>query len=371
MVPRLHLLGIFHTLPTAEFDHCAFTGKARRFPRMMQAQNYSVIEYANEGSDAGADEHVTMLSAAECNDLYGYRDPIAFHGDAAVVGNAGHQHFEARLIPALRERVRPSDIICHTFGHAHQGLLQQFPECYHVETGIGYPTVMDGSFHIYESCAWMHWHVGKAQRNGRNYDFVIPNYFDLTEWEPRYGSGGDYLAFLGRICQAKGLNTIRAIADHSPVPIHIAGQGDPSPWQHPNIIYRGPIQGRARSDFLRGALALLAPSQFIEPFCGMAVEAMLCGTPVLSVDYGAMTETVVENLTGYRCHTLQDWIDGIERAAVMHRQAVADHARGLYGLDSCGAQYDRVFRAIADLSGEGWYRLNQCAATLSPTDCLV
>jgi glycosyltransferase involved in cell wall biosynthesis len=123
----------------------------------------------------------------------------------------------------------------------------------------------------------------------------------------------------------KGLDTIRAIADHSPVPVHIAGQGDPSQWQHPNIAYRGPLKGSERSDFLRGALALLAPSLFIEPFCGMAVEAMLCGTPVLSVNYGAMTETVIEGLTGYRCHTLQDWIDGIEKAAIMDRQKPCLH----------------------------------------------
>jgi glycosyltransferase involved in cell wall biosynthesis len=355
--PTLHLLGIFHTLPTTDFDHCAFTGKARRFPRMMQVQGYRVIEYANEGSDAGADEHVTMLTTAECEGLYGYRDPTSFHGDTAIVGNAGHQAFEQRLIPALRDRVRSGDIICHPFGHAHQGILGLFPDCYHVETGIGYPTVMDGSFHVYESYAWMHWHAGKAQRHGRNYDWVIPNYFDLADWEPRHGTGGDYLAFLGRICHVKGLDTIRAIADHSPVPVHIAGQGDPSQWQHPNIAYRGPLKGSERSDFLRGALALLAPSLFIEPFCGMAVEAMLCGTPVLSVNYGAMTETVIEGLTGYRCHTLQDWIDGIEKAAIMDRQTVAYIARTKYGLDACGRQYDRMFRAISELGGKGWYTL--------------
>jgi glycosyltransferase involved in cell wall biosynthesis len=307
-----------------------------------------------------------MLTAAECDELYGYRDPTAFHGDTAVVGNAGHQRFEQRLIPALRDRVQKGDIICHPFGHAHQGLLQQFPECYHVETGIGYPTVMEGSFHVYESYAWMHWHAGKAQRHGRNYDFVIPNYFDLLEWWPRYGTGGDYLAFLGRICQVKGLDTIRAIADHSPVPVHIAGQGDPSPWKHPNIVYRGPLKGFERGDFLRGALALLAPSLFIEPFCGMAVEAMLCGTPALTVNYGAMTETVIEGVTGYRCHTLQDWMDGIEMAGTLNRKAVADHARGKYGLDTCGKQYDRVFRTISELGGQGWYTLVDHHAIASP-----
>jgi len=40
----LHLVGIFHTQHTAAYSHCAFTGKALRFPKMMQRQGYTVIE---------------------------------------------------------------------------------------------------------------------------------------------------------------------------------------------------------------------------------------------------------------------------------------------------------------------------------------
>jgi len=40
----LHLVGIFHTQHTAAYSHCAFTGKALRFPKMMQGQGYAVIE---------------------------------------------------------------------------------------------------------------------------------------------------------------------------------------------------------------------------------------------------------------------------------------------------------------------------------------
>jgi hypothetical protein len=46
----LHLVGIFHTQHTAAYSHCAFTGKALRFPKMMQGQGYTVIEYSNAGS---------------------------------------------------------------------------------------------------------------------------------------------------------------------------------------------------------------------------------------------------------------------------------------------------------------------------------
>lgn len=355
-MPRLHLIGIFHTQHKSSFSHCAFTGKALRFSKMMVEQGYQVIEYANEGSESCATEKVVMLEEDEYDFIYSNRKDTDFYGDNAVIGSSGHQLFESKLVPALRERLSSQDIICHPFGHAHQRLMSDFPFHQHVETGIGYSTLMPKSYRIFESYAWMHYHQAKENRSGRNYEWVVPNYYDLDEWEPNY-SHGNYLAFLGRITSTKGLDTIKAIADHSPYPIILHGQGDPTPWSHPNIEYRGPISGRARSDFLRSARALLAPSQFIEPFCGMSVEAMLCGTPVISVDYGAMTETIGEGM-GFRCHTLQDWIDGIDAVKDLDRQYIANTARSKWSLTACGKKYNKIFHQLNDLYRKGWYELN-------------
>jgi glycosyltransferase involved in cell wall biosynthesis len=355
--PRLHLIGIFHTQHTEEYSHCAFTGKALRFPRMMQLQGYTVIEYSNEGSESTADENVVMIDKLEFNSIFN-RSKTDFYADDAIVGNKAHQLFEQRLIPALRKRLQPEDIICHPFGHAHEKLMAEFPCYQHVETGIGYSTLMPNSFRIFESYAWLHYHQGKEKRNGKNYEWVVPNYYDLEDWEPEYKSG-EYLAFLGRITPLKGMDTIKAIADHSPWPIVLHGQGEPSQWKHPNIQYRGPITGRERSKFLRNARALLAPTVFTEPFCGMAVEAMLCGTPVVSVDYGAMTETVIENVSGYRCHTLQDWINGIYSVDKLDRRTIANIARSTWSLEACAKRYDRIFRQLNDLYTTGWYKLQK------------
>jgi glycosyltransferase involved in cell wall biosynthesis/uncharacterized UPF0146 family protein len=354
--PRLHLVGIFHTQATSEYSHCAFTGKALRFPKMMQAYGYDVIEYSNEGSEAGATEHVPILTRQEFKKFYGDRKKTDFHGDDATVGSEGHQAFEERLIVEMRKRLEPGDIICHPFGHAHQILMEKFPTHHHVETGIGYPTLMPNSFRIFESYAWMHYHQGKEDRQGKNYEWVVPNYFDLDEWDPRYEKGG-YLAFLGRICSVKGMDTVKEIAARSSIPVVIAGQGDPSPWEHPNIIYRGPLVGKERSHFLRHAKAALMPTNFTEPFGGSGVEAMLCGTPLIAVDYGAFTETIIDGVTGFRCHTLQDWMDAVEQVDILDRHAVADMTRSRYGLESCGKKYDKIFKDIANLNDKGWYQL--------------
>jgi 2-polyprenyl-3-methyl-5-hydroxy-6-metoxy-1,4-benzoquinol methylase len=91
----------------------------------------------------------------------------------------------------------------------------------------------------------------------------------------------------------------------------------------------------------------------------MAVEAMLCGTPVVSVDYGAMTETVTEGVMGYRCHTLQDWIDGINNAGNLDRRTIASIARDKWSLEACGRRYDKIFCQLNDLYRRGWYETSE------------
>jgi glycosyltransferase involved in cell wall biosynthesis len=185
---------------------------------------------------------------------------------------------------------------------------------------------------------------------------VIPNYFDLDHWVPTAGPG-QYLAFLGRIDECKGLNTIYELAHYVDKKIVLCGQGDHMRWQHPNIEYWGPIAGTARSSFLGNAICSLMPTEFIEPFGGSGVEGLLCGTPLIATDYGAFTETVQPGFNGYRCKTLRDWLEAIEIVGQLDRQAIATAARARYSLQACGALYDKAFTQILDLAKSGWYEL--------------
>lgn len=354
--PALHLVGIFHTIHNQDFSHCAFTGKALRFSKMMRPFGYDVIEYANEGSESEATEQVVMLTKDEYAVHVGTKDKKAFHGDLAAVGTPHHAIFETKLIAEMKKRVQPRDLICHPFGHAHSRLLQEFPKNMHVETGIGYPTLIPGTLRIFESYAWRHFHCGKDGRQGTTYEWVIPNYFDIDAWTPKY-EPGTYIAFLGRIGQCKGLDTIKEVASYVDKKIILCGQGDPTPWQHPNIEYWGPLVGQQRDEFMRNAICSLMPTTFIEPFGGSGVEGMLCGTPLIASDYGAFTETVIDGLTGYRCKTLRDWIEAIDKVGDLDRFKIATHARQRYSLETCGAQYDKAFTQIYELYDRGWYTL--------------
>jgi glycosyltransferase involved in cell wall biosynthesis len=127
-----------------------------------------------------------------------------------------------------------------------------------------------------------------------------------------------------------------------------------------NLHYMEPIHGSqaARADLLGNALAVLMPSRYVEPFGSVAAEALLCGTPVLTSPFGAFTEIVTPGYNGERCRTLDEWLAAVADVEADHfapRQVIQHSARGRYDMQSLAHRYDKVFRQINDLWGEGWY----------------
>ena len=65
MLPTLHIIGLFHTVTSPKYSHCAFTGKVLRFSKMMKLYGYKVIEYPNGISESETNENVMILSEEE------------------------------------------------------------------------------------------------------------------------------------------------------------------------------------------------------------------------------------------------------------------------------------------------------------------
>ena len=138
----------------------------------------------------------------------------------------------------------------------------------------------------------------------------------------------------------------------------MCGQGDPTPYEGlPNLVYKEPLHGKARSEFLGNAMAVLMPTRYVEPFGGVTVEAELCGTPVIGSSYGSFTETIEHGLTGFNCRTLGDYLAAIEKIedGWISREYVRDFAVSKYDMYKLAKNYDDVFQQIHDLKRNGWY----------------
>jgi glycosyltransferase involved in cell wall biosynthesis len=133
-----------------------------------------------------------------------------------------------------------------------------------------------------------------------------------------------YLAVLGRIAPEKGVDRAIRIAVRCGIPLKIAAKVDRADQEyfdeiikplmdHPLVEYIGEIGDHEKSEFLSGALGLLVPIDWPEPFGLVMIEAMACGTPVIAYNRGSVPEIVEENLTGFIVE------DEISAAAVVNR----------------------------------------------------
>lgn len=373
------MLAIPHTITRDEYSHCAFTGKVKRFAPMMRSRGFEVYHYGVETSESGANKDIDILTKDEWNILRieSYKklhptlsefeiitrleDPRSYVGDLANYNTPLYSEFNKRLRSALIENYRSvqTDIVCLPFGPAHDGAIQGL-NLVHVESGIGYPNSCK-TFRIFESYAKLHMVIEKEKKQVQNYWFVVPNYFNTVEFPISLNPKRDTIGFLGRMEPIKGCHIIVEVArKFRHVQFILCGQGDPSPYLvEPNVVYKTPIHGDERGVFLGSLTAMMAPSKFCEPFCGSAVEAQLCGTPVITSDFGAFTETVEQFKTGVRCHTLADFCYGVQMAldGKFDRQYIHDRAVKLYDMYNVAVQYEYAFKSIMDISNGngGWF----------------
>lgn len=356
--PSIHIVGLPHTIVSNKYSTCAFTGKVLRFSKMLSNYGWVIHEYSNEGSESNATYHHDILDTETFNNLKKVKNAEELYDDDITNNKELRETFWNRVYKLIKNNAKDGDIVCHVFGPSKQ-LVKAVPKCYHVESGIGY---MGGdyklAYRIFESNAWMHWHYGKHKESyGHNYHWVIPNYYDISEWQINLRPK-DYILYFGRLVNSKGLATIVEMAKRMPdEKFIICGQGKPDKWikQVNNIEYHPPVHGLKRSEILGNAKCSLMPTSFIEPFGGSGVESQLCGTPLIAINYGAFKETVEDGKTGYLCNTLADWIESVKHINRIDRKYVAERARGLWSLDVVGKQYDEVFKQLADQRNDGWY----------------
>lgn len=346
---RIHVPGLVHRDVTMRWEPCAYTGKILRLCRMLHNLEHEVYLYTGPECDAPVTQHVVVVSDEDRRRWFGEEtwEQTVFNEFDPM--STPWVTMNSRTITAMQDRMEEHDIVFLTMGKTQAAIQQAFPDHVVAECGVGYEGILSETPKCYESEAWRHYLWGKTGVvDGRWFDVVIPNSFDPIDYEYR-AVKSDYLLFMGRLTERKGLEVVRRLAEHHRV--ITAGQGAPLD----GIEHAGVVWGQEKAALLAGARALLSPSVYIEPFGGVAVEAMLSGTPVLASPFGAYTETVAHGYSGYLCHTLSDFLLGAEAVDELAAEVVRDWALDRFTLETCAPQYDWWLDRLTSLYGEGWY----------------
>jgi glycosyltransferase involved in cell wall biosynthesis len=349
---RIHLPALVHRDANSNWAPCAYTGKIWRLAAILTALDHEVFVYGGPDTDTDGTD-VTVVTDDERHRWFGneaWEDTVFNEFDPT---SAPWLTMNGHTIAAIAERLEPGDIIGLTMGTAQAAIRDAFHPTYLVaEVGVGYGGILLDAHHCFESEAWRHYLYGKnGVEHGRWFDTVIPNSFDPADYAFS-ASKDDYLLFMGRMIPEKGLAVVAELAKHHRV--ITAGQGDD---RVPGAEHVGVVRGVEKAELLAAARAVLCPTVYIEPFGGVAVEAMLSGTPVISSPFGAFSETVADGISGYRCHTIDQFLRAAGTALDdLDPKTVRDWAMDRYTLSTVAPKYDRWLRQLATLYDRGWYQ---------------
>jgi len=168
---------------------------------------------------------------------------------------------------------------------------------------------------------------------------------------------GDYLAFLGRISPEKRVDRAIEIARRVGLPIRIAAKIDPTDQQYfneeiaplfeqPFVEYLGEVDEAGKADLLGGAVALLFPIDWREPFGLVMIEAMACGTPVVAWRGGSVAEVISDGVSGFVVEDLDAAVEATMRAATLDRRRCREVFEARFTASRMARDYLAIYESL-------------------------
>jgi glycosyltransferase involved in cell wall biosynthesis len=341
---KLHVLPNPSGITHPDFRMDAFNIAVWKFTQHMQRLGYEVIHYGHESSAVDC-EHVTVIT----NDDFAPPAP-----DWACVHDPRLAGIFSRNVSAqLQRRVNQGDLVLSFYGNTHQPATDLIRDrAAVVEPAIGYEVSgVYADFRGFTSQAWMHYFYGSRGMlmEPSWYDEVIPN--AITPGEFRFDTNkSDYFMYIGRMVSTKGIALAIQVTQHLGQRLLIGSPGRLSQIGYSSVpdhvVELGYLGPRERARLLSRARGLFAPTHYIEPFGNVVAEAAMCGTPVITSDWGGFVDTVLPGVTGFRCRDFQGFVTAAASVDEIDPQTCRDWAMQEYSDDSVHAKFDRWFRKI-------------------------
>jgi glycosyltransferase involved in cell wall biosynthesis len=185
---------------------------------------------------------------------------------------------------------------------------------------------------------------------------VIHHGVDVAAFPNGTGDGG-YTLFLGRMNPDKGIDAaIRAaraagvrllIAAKMREPREVAYYRDHiEPMLGDGIEYVGEVGGAEKYELLAGARCLLNPIRWPEPFGLVMIEALACGTPVITMARGAATEIVDHGTTGFLCEGENQLVGALADVGAIDRSTCRAIAKERFSMDRMVADHLQLYRDV-------------------------
>ena len=185
---------------------------------------------------------------------------------------------------------------------------------------------------------------------------VIHHGLRPQEWTVGDGKG-DHLLFLGRFSPDKGAREAALIAHLAGVPLVMAAKmrereeieyftEHVEPLLDSHVQYVGEIGMEQKQELLGSARALLNPILWPEPFGLVMIEALACGTPVLTLRSGAAPEIVEHGVTGFVHDRVEELAASLERIDELDRAACRRAVEGPFSADRMVREHLELYEQL-------------------------
>jgi glycosyltransferase involved in cell wall biosynthesis len=95
---------------------------------------------------------------------------------------------------------------------------------------------------------------------------------------------------------------------------------------------------------------MLFPIQWNEPFGLVMVEAMACGTPVLAMPGGSVSEVVRDGVSGYICRTIREMANRVGSLNLSPAR-VRNYVEENFAIERMARDYMALYRDVLDADG--------------------
>jgi len=176
----------------------------------------------------------------------------------------------------------------------------------------------------------------------------------------RPGNGGDYFAFLGRICPEKGIEDAIEIAERSGITLKIAAKIDmqdrcyyesrvrPLIRASRHVEFIGEIGDREKNEFLGQAKALLFPICWPEPFGLVMIESAACGSPVIAYNCGSVPEIVEDGVTGFIVGNGDEAVQALQQLEALDRGQIRRRFEQRFTVERMTSKYLDVYSRLLE-----------------------
>jgi glycosyltransferase involved in cell wall biosynthesis len=302
---------------------------------------------------------VTLFASGGSQTKAALTSPMEEPPDPSLLGNPWYDAYHALSsylhaddFDVIHDHAGIIGPVCGAMLHDHPPVVHTLHGPWTHESRLLY-SVIAGHVHLVA--------ISEAQRRDNHeleYAGVVHNGIDLGAY-PFRADKEEFLVYIGRANPDKGPAVAINVAHRAGLPLKmIVKRSEPperayyddaiAPLLNDEVEIFENVTHEEKVEMLGRAKAMIFPIRWPEPFGLVMVEAMACGTPVVTTNWGAAPELVEDGVTGFRRDEYSDLAAALMLVDHIAPEACRARVEDRFSAGAMVRGYERIYEQVAD-----------------------